>query len=117
MEILVYSMVLSYLDYANGIFTGVSNYIMKKLQVVQNWAAKLILNKQKLDSATDCLINLHWLPIQYHIQFKVILLVKKCLCDSTPEYLKELLKYNYRRYAQCDGQKLITLSETSDSLC
>ena len=46
-EILVYSMVLSHLDYANALLPGVSDYIINMFQLVQNWAAKLVLNRKK----------------------------------------------------------------------
>ena len=106
MEILVYSLVISQLDYTNSILFGISDYVLKKLQVVQNWSAKLLLRKSKFHSSSDCLKSLHWLPVEYRIQFKVILLVKKCLIGKAPEYLKTLLHINYNLYEQRDGQKL-----------
>ena len=35
--------------------------------------------------------ELHWLPVKYRIDFKILLLVYKSLNDKGPEYLKELL--------------------------
>ena len=40
------------------------------------------------------LINLHWLPVQYRIQLKILSLVYKALHDLSPSYLKDLLAYN-----------------------
>ena len=64
---------------------------MRKLQRVQNLAAKLILMKQKRDSATECRQILHWLPIKARIEFKILLLVHKCMINTAPEYLKNLI--------------------------
>ena len=56
--------------------------------------AKLILNKDIYDSATDCLIKLHWLPIWTRINFKLLTLTHKCLNGQAPEYLCHLLTVN-----------------------
>ena len=50
---------------------------------------------------------LHWLPIKFRIQFKILLLIKKCLSGNAPKYLSDLQCLHYRRYAQRLGQKLI----------
>ena len=49
------------------------------MQAVQNMAAKITLGKRKYDSATSCLVQLHWLPIRSRIEFKIVSLVHKCL--------------------------------------
>ena len=49
--------VISHLDYVNGIPIGLSDIDYKKLQHVQNIAAKLVIKKAKTDSATECLNN------------------------------------------------------------
>ena len=38
------------------------------------------------------LIQLHWLPVAYRIQFKVLLLTYKSLHNNTPTYLSDLLE-------------------------
>ena len=91
MEIFVFSLVISHLDYANGILLGSFNYVLNKFQLVQKWAAKLVLNRKKFDSSSKALKQLLWLPIEYRIQFKIIALVKKCLQGDAPDYLKDLL--------------------------
>ena len=54
-------------------------------------AAKVILGKNRQDSALACLINLHWLPIKEHIKHKVLTLVYNCLNNNAPDYLKKIL--------------------------
>ena len=58
-ETLVLSLVISHLHYANAILVGLPETDRHKLQCVQNMAAKLILNKDKRDSVTECFIKLH----------------------------------------------------------
>ena len=46
-EILTCTLVLSHLDYANSNLFGIHEYLLKRMQRVQNWAAKTVLNVQK----------------------------------------------------------------------
>ena len=62
------------------------------MQNVKNLAAKVILGKHKSESSTECLKNLHWLPIKYRIDYKICTLVLKCLHAMTPTYLIKLIK-------------------------
>ena len=40
--------------------------------------------------------DLHWLPISYRIQYKILLLVYKCLNGMGPDYLSNMFHYaNY----------------------
>ena len=85
-------LVLSHLDYSNGLFINVHESSLKKLQRVQNIAAKIVLKKGRRDSSTWCLKQLHWLPIKLRVQYKVLTLVHKCINDQATENLKELIK-------------------------
>ena len=93
-KILVMGLMISHLDYANAILVGWPETDIHKLQWVQNMAAKLILNKDKYDSVTECFKNLHWLPIKTRIHFKILTLTYKCLNNQAPEYLHNLLTIN-----------------------
>ena len=90
-KILVLSTVVSHLDYCNSILAGLPNSEISWMQRVQNIAAKLVLGKSKFHSSSECLWELHWLPINKQIQFKVLTLVFKCLDCAGPLYLRNLL--------------------------
>ena len=92
-ETLVLSLVITHLDYCNSILYGVPDITIKKLQRVQNLCAKLILNKTKYDSNTDCLKELHWLPVVYRIKFKIVTIMHKCIHGVAPQYLKDLVTF------------------------
>ena len=47
----------------------------------------------KFQHITPVLQELHWLPIQYRIIFKILLLVYKSLNGASPSYLAQLLHY------------------------
>ena len=91
-KVLVTALVLSKLDYCNGILHNIENTLLSKLQKVQNCAAKLIFNRRKYDSGLSSLfISLHWLPLRKRIVFKILLLVHKCLYVKAPLYLTNLI--------------------------
>ena len=83
--------VISHLDYVNAIMLGLQEKHISKLKHVQNMAAKVVLKRGKYTSSTDSLQTLHWLPIRSWINFKIAVLVYKCLHGETPEYLQNLL--------------------------
>ena len=95
-ETLVASLVTPHLDYGNGLLIGATENVIGKYQRIQNIAAKLILNRSKTDSATRVDYELHWLLIRARIEYKILLLVFKCLHNMTPKYLENLLTINNR---------------------
>ena len=88
----VIMLVMSHLDYANSILTGLPKANICQLQRVQNMAAKIILQRNKYESSSKCLKDLHWLPIHYRISFKVITLLVQMYPWIAPSYLEELIK-------------------------
>ena len=59
---------------------------IKSLPSVQNAASKFILGDKKHDDVKPALIALHWFPIEYHILFKVLLLIPKSLSGQGPQW-------------------------------
>ena len=88
---LVHAVIISHLDYANSLLFGISKHLVDKLQRVQNAAARLILGYRKHESITPGLIELHWLPVRYRIQFKIATITFKVLSTNEPAYLRKLL--------------------------
>ena len=85
---LVLGLVISHLDYCNSILYGLPDCDINKFQRIQNMSAKLVLKCKKSDSATQCLKDLHWLPIRERIIFKMLTLTYKCLHGQAPHHLK-----------------------------
>ena len=46
------------------------------------------------DSTSRCLVQLHWLPIKYRIEYKIISIVHKCLHDDATPYLSRMIEYS-----------------------
>ena len=90
-ETLVNTLVTSRLDYCNSLLCSLPNSTMKKMQSVQNAAAKLILLKPKRDRVTPLLRELHWLPIKYRFQFKILVITWKIVNGSSPANISGLI--------------------------
>ena len=56
-----------------------------------NAAARLLMSCKKYDHITPVLINLHWLPVRYRINFKILLLTFKALYGMAPSYIIDLI--------------------------
>ena len=65
---------------------------ISQLQRIQNACARLVCGVKKYSHITPVLFSLHWLPVKYRIQFKILLLIYKILHDLrvSPEYLTQL---------------------------
>ena len=89
-EMLVHGFITSKLDYCNSLLAGLPKKCIKKLQHVQNIAARIV-TKSRSQEATPILHKLHWLPMEQRIKFKTLLIVFKCMHDLAPPYLAELI--------------------------
>ena len=92
LKTLAASFILSRFDYCNSLFKNLCKYQLDKLQKLQNFAAKVVLGRSLYEHVTPCLIELHWLPISYRIDYKIGLLVFKCLNGLAPSYLSDLIQ-------------------------
>ena len=76
------------LDYCNIVLYGIPAYQRDKLQHIQNTAAHLMMNSKHLNHATPFSKNLHWLPVEKRIEFKILLLTNKTINGQSADYLK-----------------------------
>ena len=73
------SLIASRIDYCNAIFSGLSNYNVCRLQRMQNAIARVVVNDYSRLHVSEILQSLHWLPIQFRIDYKISLLTYKIL--------------------------------------
>ena len=90
---IIQSCILSHVDYCNSLYTNLPDIQIKKLQRLINSSLRFIHNVKPSDdySITALMKQSHFLPVKARIDYKINLLVYKCLNTLAPEYLTELL--------------------------
>ena len=88
---LVSAFVLSKLDYCNAILVGLPKSTIAPLQRAQNAAARLIACLAPRDHVTSTLRQLHWLPVQFRIKYKLCLLMHQIHTSRAPSYLTDIV--------------------------
>eukprot|EP00918_Siedleckia_nematoides_P064389 GHVU01140017.1.p1 GENE.GHVU01140017.1~~GHVU01140017.1.p1 ORF type:complete len:519 (-),score=24.55 GHVU01140017.1:616-2172(-) len=87
----VHALVTNKLDMYNSLYTGLPQQQINKLKRVHHAAARLITRQKKFERITPILKELHWLPLEQRINYKVLVLTYKCLNGLAPSYLSQLL--------------------------
>ena len=86
--------------------------IGKSLQSVLNSAARLIHLTSRYEHVTPLLIQLHWLPIEQRITFKIAVITFKALHGAAPSYITDLIKpYTPGRLLRSSNQFLLSTSK------
>ena len=91
LESVVHSFVTSGMDYCNAVLFGCPTNVIDKLQKLQNCAARVVVGVRKFEHITPVLKELHWLPVTSRINYKIALMVFKCLHGQAPGYLTDLI--------------------------
>jgi Reverse transcriptase (RNA-dependent DNA polymerase) len=104
------SIVTSRLDYCNSLYYNMSDANIRKLQLVQNTLARVVLKLRRDKPITPALIELHWLPVRQRINFKLATLTFKILRTRQPAYLYKLIdRYEPARILRSSSQNLLVI--------
>ena len=113
-----HAFVTARLDYGNSLLYGLPSTEIKRLQLIQNAAARVVAKVRKYDHITPIRKKLHWLPIKSRIDFKILLLTWKALHGQAPCYLSDLLSIQtYNRELRIGSQNLLKVPKTYKSTC
>ncbi|XP_061465090.1 solute carrier family 49 member 4 isoform X2 [Rhineura floridana] len=88
----------SRLDYCNALYIGLSARSLRPLKLVQRAAARMLTGAGLQMHTTPLLYQLHWLPILFRHQFKILVLAFKALHGLAPIYLSNrILEFKSQR--------------------
>ena len=80
----------SRLDYCNSLFLSLTDFELRRLQLVPNSLCRVVTHFSIFSHITPQLKKLHWLPVIFRVQFKIGIITYKILNQGPPVYLREL---------------------------
>lgn len=111
--------VSSQLACCNALSPCLSKASINRRQAVQKAAAKLLT--RKFSHITPLLKSLHWLPVNFRYQFKILTRTVLALRGEAPTYIVKLLHANspnwILRYTDSGLLGILHLSENHRGLC
>ena len=69
---LAHALIVARIDYNNGLLYGLPTAHFIKLQRIKNCAARLVCSLPRFCHTTPTLFSLHWLPVCFRIEFKLL---------------------------------------------
>ena len=120
---LINAFVFSKLFYCSTVWSSTSKKNVRKLQLVQNYACRIVAGLRKYDHVSETLKSLKWLNVRDKLLFKDLVMVYKCLKNLTPGYVHGRFPYHAKthqwvtkqnddltlpRYRLATGQKTFT---------
>ena len=87
LENVITSLVFSKLYFSSSVWANTSKTNIRKLQKIQNFAARILSGTRKYEHITPVLNDLRWLSVPASLAFYDAILTFKCLRGLTPMYL------------------------------
>ena len=97
------AIILSHFDYCSLVWDNCSDYLIDKLQKLQNRAARVITGRSYETRSRDVLKELHWQPLKERFEHKKLFFMHKIRNNEFPNSilnmfnLKTNSRYNLRR--------------------
>ena len=90
---LINAFVFSKLFYCSTVWSSTSKKNVRKLQLVQNYACRIVAGLRKYDHVSEALKSLKWLSVRNKPLFNDLVMGYKCLKNLTPGYLHGRFQY------------------------
>ena len=86
---MVQAFITSRLDWCNSLYYDITDELMRRLQSVQNAAARLITGTRRCDHISPYVLRqLHWLPVWQRVNYKIVtLFIGVCPATSRATWL------------------------------
>ena len=94
-EMLVLSVITNKLDMCNSIFMGLSASNLAKLQRVQHFALRVVMNLPARSHISSHMRDRHWLKVEARIHYKYLVLIFKCINSIAPVPLASKLSIRH----------------------
>ena len=109
-EQLVHAFITSRLDMGNALLFGLPQQEIKRLQIRQNIAARIVTRTKPREHISPVLVDLHWLPVHFRIRYKILLLTYRALNGQSPTYISDLITVHTatRQGLRSAGQTLLS---------
>ena len=86
---LINAFVFSKLYYCSTVWSNTTKENIRKLQLVQNFACRIVLGLKKYDHITEGLKSLNWISVKDKLLLNDLVMVHKCLHGQMPNYLSD----------------------------
>ena len=83
----IHVLVFSKMYYCSSVWANITNKNVRKLQVVQNFACRIVSGAKKYDHVTPLLKSLSLLPVKDQLYYRQAIMTFKCMNRHAPEYL------------------------------
>ncbi len=105
----MHAFICTRLDYCNALYLGIRESLVACFQCPERCCKNLQTPKKRVHMM-PVLISLHWLPVKYRIQYKVLMFIYKALHNQAPEYIKDMLiPYQSQRHLRSSQNMLLTV--------
>lgn len=95
------ALVGSRLDYCNSLMYGITQKQLRRLQAIQNTLSRIISHLPKRASTSNARKLLHWLPVEFRVKFKLLVITYKALNTKQPPYLAGCInEYSCNKYTR-----------------
>ena len=89
---IINALIFSRLFYCSSVWGNTSNKNICKLQLIQNFACRIILDLRKFDHVSAARKSLGWLSVRQKPQLNTVTMVQKCRINQAPPYLCNLFQ-------------------------
>ena len=96
---LINAFVFCKLFYCSTVWSNTSKENIRKLQLVQNYACRIVTDLKKYYHFSEALKSVKWLNVKGKLLFNDLVMVYKCMNNLTPDYLRERLQHRVAEFS------------------